>query len=59
MTSRLSARSRPGTLDLHFQPLVSLQTGKLRGAEALVRWHDAEFGWVSPNEFIPIARSAA
>jgi diguanylate cyclase (GGDEF)-like protein len=55
MTARLSTAIEAGTLDLHFQPLVSLHTGKLRGAEALVRWHDAELGWVSPNEFIPIA----
>jgi diguanylate cyclase (GGDEF)-like protein len=55
MTARLNAAIEAGHLDLHFQPLVSLSTGKLRGAEALVRWHDAELGWVSPNEFIPIA----
>jgi len=55
MTTRLSAAIESGNLELHFQPLVSLSTGSLRGAEALLRWHDSEFGWVSPNEFIPIA----
>jgi len=55
MTTRLNAAIEAGNLELYFQPLVSLPAGTLRGAEALVRWNDAEFGWVSPNEFIPIA----
>jgi diguanylate cyclase (GGDEF)-like protein len=55
MTTRLNAAIEAGTLDLHFQPLVSLPAGTVIGAEALVRWHDSEFGWVSPTEFIPIA----
>jgi diguanylate cyclase (GGDEF)-like protein len=55
MTARLNSAIEAGALDLHFQPLVSLGSGKLIGAEALVRWHDAEFGWVPPTDFIPIA----
>ncbi|MEO8160173.1 MAG: EAL domain-containing protein [Arenimonas sp.] len=55
MTARLGAAIEAGQLELHYQPLVSLDTGKLRGAEALVRWYDSELGWVSPGEFIPIA----
>jgi diguanylate cyclase (GGDEF)-like protein/PAS domain S-box-containing protein len=55
MTSRLAAALEAGQLELHFQPLFSLSTGRLRGAEALLRWNDSEYGWVSPTEFIPIA----
>ena len=55
MTARLGAALDAGQLQLHYQPLVSLATGKLRGAEVLLRWHDSEDGWVSPSEFIPIA----
>jgi diguanylate cyclase (GGDEF)-like protein len=55
MTARLNAAIEAGNLELHFQPQVNLATGRLRGAEALVRWHDHEFGWVPPNDFIPIA----
>ncbi len=40
---------------LHYQPLVDLGTQRVYGAEALLRWHDAELGEVSPAKFIPIA----
>ena len=39
---------------LHFQPKVSLATGKLTGAEALIRWNDPQSGPVPPGHFIPI-----
>ena len=43
---------------LFFQPLVSLADGKMIGAEALIRWRDAELGDISPAEFIPIAEES-
>jgi diguanylate cyclase (GGDEF)-like protein/PAS domain S-box-containing protein len=39
---------------LHFQPKVSLNTGKLTSAEALIRWNDPLTGLVPPGRFIPI-----
>ena len=38
---------------LHYQPQVDMQTGQVRGAEALLRWHDAELGEMSPGVFVP------
>lgn len=40
---------------LHYQPIVSLKTGRIAGFEALVRWQHPQHGFVSPAEFIPVA----
>jgi len=43
-----------GEFVLHYQPKVNLASGKLTGAEALIRWNDPRTGLVPPGEFIPI-----
>jgi diguanylate cyclase (GGDEF)-like protein len=43
-----------GEFLLHYQPKISAVTGKIRGAEALLRWQHPERGLVLPGEFIPI-----
>lgn len=53
----LKAVSVPGQLVLYYQPQVAV-SGKVIGAEALVRWNHPERGWISPGEFIPIAEES-
>ena len=45
-------------LRLAFQPQVTTSDQRICGFEALLRWHHAEYGDVSPSEFVPIAESA-
>ena len=40
---------------LHYQPIISLVTNKIKGFEVLVRWRHPEKGLVSPDSFIPLA----
>jgi diguanylate cyclase (GGDEF)-like protein/PAS domain S-box-containing protein len=40
---------------LHYQPVVQLSGGRIRGLEALVRWEHSQRGLVPPSEFIPMA----
>lgn len=44
-----------GELEIHYQPLINVHTGRITTFEALVRWSDPERGPVSPAEFIPVA----
>lgn len=44
--------------ELYYQPQYSVDGGRLKGMEALLRWHSGIFGAVSPGEFIPIAEES-
>ncbi|GAC1496529.1 MAG: hypothetical protein NVS2B15_19090 [Pseudarthrobacter sp.] len=45
-------------LVLHYQPVVELDTGRIEGLEALVRWQHPTRGLIMPDEFIPLAEDA-
>jgi EAL domain-containing protein (putative c-di-GMP-specific phosphodiesterase class I) len=42
-------------LELHYQPQVVATTGRVAGAEALLRWHHPAFGAITPSDFIRVA----
>ena len=56
--ARLRTAMAQGHLVLHYQPQLSVATGRIEGAEALVRWLNPEEGLVSPARFIPVAETS-
>ncbi|PSJ38393.1 putative bifunctional diguanylate cyclase/phosphodiesterase [Allosphingosinicella deserti] len=44
-------------LEVHYQPIINLKSGKVTCCEALLRWTHPELGPISPAKFIPIAES--
>lgn len=55
LRTTLDRAIRAGQLRLAFQPKVSLQTARITGIEALLRWTDADGIEVSPSVFVPLA----
>jgi diguanylate cyclase (GGDEF)-like protein/PAS domain S-box-containing protein len=55
LTTRLRKAVENQNWELHYQPVVSLTDGRMRGVEALIRWNDPNGGLVPPGEFIPLA----
>ena len=47
-----------GQLELHYQPQVEIQSGRIVGLEALARWRHPVHGWIPPDEFIPLAEAS-
>jgi diguanylate cyclase (GGDEF)-like protein len=55
LTTRLRQALASREFVLHYQPLIDLASGGLRGAEALIRWQQSEQDLILPGEFIPAA----
>lgn len=55
LEARLKHALARGELVLHYQPKHEIESGRLMGWEALLRWQSPELGAVSPDEFIPLA----
>ena len=44
-----------GEFELHYQPILNLQSNEVSGFEALIRWNNPERGEILPSQFIPLA----
>ena len=55
LSAELKRSMGRGELAVFYQPIVELETGRIAGAEALVRWRHPTRGLVPPDEFIPLA----
>jgi EAL domain-containing protein (putative c-di-GMP-specific phosphodiesterase class I) len=55
---RMWATLEQNGFELHLQAQVELATGRVIGAEMLLRWHDDELGTVEPSRFIPVAEES-
>jgi len=58
IASRLHGALLRGEFEMHFQPQVDLETGRVFAAEALIRWRQADGSMIPPIEFIRIAEEA-
>jgi diguanylate cyclase (GGDEF)-like protein/PAS domain S-box-containing protein len=55
--SRLATAIKEQQIQTWFQPIVNANTSRVVSCEALARWHDETYGWVSPATFIPMAEN--
>lgn len=55
LTKDLRGASKAQEFEVHFQPIIDLNTGRIHKAEALARWRHPARGMVSPGVFIPLA----
>ncbi|BBK36940.1 hypothetical protein STAQ_20180 [Allostella sp. ATCC 35155] len=52
------ALDRSDGLFVFYQPIVEVATGRVTAREALARWHHPTRGWITPDEFIPVAEDS-
>ncbi len=54
MANEFKTSLEKNEINLHYQPIVNFQSGKISGFEALMRWEHPVMGFVSPDIFIPV-----
>jgi diguanylate cyclase (GGDEF)-like protein len=55
---KLRQALKAGQFEVHYQPKISVVSGRVEGAEALLRWRDPASGYVDPKSFLPALESA-
>jgi len=58
LTNDLGNALREGNLEVHYQPVIELASGRVVGMEALSRWHHSVRGWIPPTIFVPLAEES-
>jgi EAL domain-containing protein (putative c-di-GMP-specific phosphodiesterase class I) len=58
LVRELEAALKAGELDLHYQPIVDLESGRVSAMESFVRWRHPRHGLLMPGEFLPAAAAS-
>jgi diguanylate cyclase (GGDEF)-like protein/PAS domain S-box-containing protein len=58
VTSSLRGAAGRGELEVHYQPILEVDSGRVHSMEALVRWQHPEFGLLGPDLFVPVAEDS-
>ncbi|MFT9846337.1 sensor domain-containing protein [Aneurinibacillus sp. REN35] len=58
LEQELRSALRLNKLELYYQPKINIQSKKMVGVEALLRWNHPEWGFIPPDKFIPIAENS-
>jgi diguanylate cyclase len=58
LTRDLKEKLNDEMFSLHYQPKIDLVSGRVIGVEALIRWHHPTYGYIPPDQFIPLAEEA-
>jgi diguanylate cyclase (GGDEF)-like protein len=58
MEAELRKAVEAGSFELHYQPKIDIQSKRILGVEALIRWIHPEHGFIAPDQFIPLAEQS-
>lgn len=58
LTNQIRQAFEKNEFQMHYQPIIDVNTGLMVGAEALIRWNHSSKGFISPQDFIPIAETS-